>query len=341
MRPKTAGCKKTVGFALTGTKIEPPDDHKYQQNVTKFRNTKHEFLVAKAKEFETFHQIPRFTHALGAVIHPPPHREPREIWKPASTLAFDAAKVNLSVERFQSKNLPDHLVKPPIDEIALMRFKELEKSKSPQKKQRMSLKQEKEFKAEQKRKRDINIKISRAEKNLKTVFEDWKHLLQKAEEELLVADVQATIEQARFAEKDGKYVRFLFECFEAKTKYGGEIRKDIHTNVPSRRVHKNDLVAFLRFFKDSLNEAQATDIFMNLTKRLQAMLVPPKEAFDYEEANQAMDKNYNRRQNNPFLPNNNASMGRSINSTNNQDLMGISPSKKAGDQQQKQYGMTQ
>jgi hypothetical protein len=56
-----------------------------------------------------------------------------------------------------------------------------------------------------------------------------------------------------------------------------------------------------------------------------------------------MDKNYNRRQNNPFLPNdrNNASMGRSIGSINNQDLMGISPSKKGGDQQQKQYGMSQ
>lgn len=29
MRPKTAGGKKSVGFALTGTKIEPPDDYKY------------------------------------------------------------------------------------------------------------------------------------------------------------------------------------------------------------------------------------------------------------------------------------------------------------------------
>ena len=126
----------------------------------------------------------------------------REIWKPPSHLNFDGTQVPLQPERFSQKNLPDHLVKPPIDEIALMRIKELEKSKSPEKKQRMSLKQEKEYKAEQKRKRDINIKISRAEKNLKTVFDDWKHYLQKAEEELLVSDVRATIEQAKFAEKE-------------------------------------------------------------------------------------------------------------------------------------------
>lgn len=117
------------------------------------------------------------------------------------------------------------------------------------------------------------------------MFDDWKHLLQKAEEELIVPDVQATIEQARFAEKDGKYIRFLYACFEAKTKNDNQIKRDIHITVPSYRVHKNDFVSFIRFFKDSLNESQTTDIFMNLTKKLQAMLAPPKEEFDYQEAN--------------------------------------------------------
>jgi len=55
MRPKTAGSKKSVGFSLTGTKIEPPDDYKYQNTVSKFKNTKQDFYVAKAKEFESFH----------------------------------------------------------------------------------------------------------------------------------------------------------------------------------------------------------------------------------------------------------------------------------------------
>lgn len=149
-----------------------------------------------------------------------------------------------------------------------MRIRELEKSKSPGKKQRMSLKQEKEYKAEQKRKRDINIKISKAEKNLKSLFDDWKHILQKADEEMLIPDVKATVEQAKFAEKEGKYVRFLYACFEGKTRYGGDVPRDIHLKVPNYKLHKNDFVSFIRFFKDTLNEAQATDIFMNLTKRL-------------------------------------------------------------------------
>lgn len=89
-------------------------------------------------------------------------------------MAFDGARVTLQMERNQPKNLPDHLVKPPIDEIALGRIKELEKSKSPQKKKKMSLTQERKFKEEQARKRKINTQILKAEKNLKAIFEDWK-----------------------------------------------------------------------------------------------------------------------------------------------------------------------
>lgn len=181
----------------------------------------------------------------------------------------------------------------------------------------MSLKQEKEFKAEQKRKRDINIKISRAEKNIKTVFDNWKQLLQKADEEHILPDVITTIEQAKFAEKDGKYVRFLYACFEAKTKNNNQISRTIHTHVPSYRLHKNDFVAFIRFYRETLNEAQATDIFMNLTKKLQAMLIPPKEEIDYMEANQLMNKNNNNRRGNPSPDKNAATMGRSVASYNN------------------------
>lgn len=34
--------------------------------------------VAKAREFESFKQIPRFSHKLGAVIHPSPTKLKRE-----------------------------------------------------------------------------------------------------------------------------------------------------------------------------------------------------------------------------------------------------------------------
>lgn len=46
-----------------------------------------DFYVAKAKDFESFKQLPRFSHKLGAVIHPSPtknkrvpaHRPPRTL----------------------------------------------------------------------------------------------------------------------------------------------------------------------------------------------------------------------------------------------------------------------
>lgn len=250
MRPKTAGGKKSVGFALTGTKIDPPDEYKNQQGMNKFKNTKENYYVNKAKEFESFHQIPKFSHALGAVIHPPPYKRDREVWKPAKNLAFDGTRQVLEVERYQAKNIPDTLIRPAIDEIALMRVKELEKSKSPQKKQRMSLKQEKEHKAEQKRKRDINIKISRAEKNLKSVFDDWKHLLARDDLEFIVPGVQATVQQAHYAQKKDSYVQFLYAVFEASTKNDGHIQKDIERNLQKYRVNKNTFVDFIRFYRD-------------------------------------------------------------------------------------------
>lgn len=85
MRPKTAGgkpAKKSVGFALQGTKIEAPDeDYQYSKGASnKYKNVKEEFYVAKAKEFESFKNLPRFSHAMGAVIHPRPVKREVNVW---------------------------------------------------------------------------------------------------------------------------------------------------------------------------------------------------------------------------------------------------------------------
>ena len=101
MRPKTQGAKKSVGFALTGTKIGPPDDTTYTQGQShQFRNMKTDFAVNKAKEYESFLQIPKFSHANMAVIHPPPFKKEKPIWKPDGNLQFDGQPVTLEVERF-------------------------------------------------------------------------------------------------------------------------------------------------------------------------------------------------------------------------------------------------
>jgi len=93
MRPKTAQnpkAKKSVGFSLTGTKIEPPDDFEYPKgHVNKHANLKTTHNVSKAKEFESFKQIPRYSHVPMAVINPSPVKVRREVWNPPSNLTFD------------------------------------------------------------------------------------------------------------------------------------------------------------------------------------------------------------------------------------------------------------
>ena len=62
-RPKTGNPgkgKKSVGFSLTGTKIEAPESYQFSGTTASHTNTKTEFKVEKAREFESYKQIPRF-----------------------------------------------------------------------------------------------------------------------------------------------------------------------------------------------------------------------------------------------------------------------------------------
>ena len=43
-----------------------------------YRQATADIYVAKAKEFESFKQMPRFSHPLGAVIHPSPSKVEKE-----------------------------------------------------------------------------------------------------------------------------------------------------------------------------------------------------------------------------------------------------------------------
>jgi hypothetical protein len=46
-----------------------------------------------------------------------------EVWKPPSKLNFDGTKINVAPRRYEPKNIPDHLTRPPIDEETLLRMK--------------------------------------------------------------------------------------------------------------------------------------------------------------------------------------------------------------------------
>ena len=45
--------------------------------------------------------------------------------------------------------------------------------------------------------------------------------------------------------------------------------------TPQHLLYKNEYVSFIRFICKDINEQAATDMFMNMTKKLQAMLVKP------------------------------------------------------------------
>ena len=79
--------------------------------------------MSKAHEFESFRQIPKYDHKALAVIHPSPVREKREVWKPDRNLNFDGETLEVKPRRWEPKNIPDHLTRPPINEEVLMKLR--------------------------------------------------------------------------------------------------------------------------------------------------------------------------------------------------------------------------
>lgn len=84
--------------------------------------------------------------------------------------------------------MPDHLVRPPIDEEALMRVRAREKMRQLQPQQfnrKISLADQKAQKEAAKSKSEVNIKIKRAEKNVKLLFAELKKVLDKPDEDVV------------------------------------------------------------------------------------------------------------------------------------------------------------
>ena len=65
----------------------------------------------------------KYTHKNLAVIHPSPTRESREVWKPDKNLNFDGEPLALMARRWEPKNIPDHLTRPPNNEEVLMKLR--------------------------------------------------------------------------------------------------------------------------------------------------------------------------------------------------------------------------
>lgn len=80
------------------------------------------------------------------------------------------------------------MVRPPIDEEALMRVRAREKMRQLQPQQfnrKISLADQKAQKEAAKSKSEVNIKIKRAEKNVKLLFAELKKVLDKPDEDVV------------------------------------------------------------------------------------------------------------------------------------------------------------
>ena len=83
-----------------------------------------EFIVERATEFESFKQVPKYTHPMLAVIHPSPKKVKREVVHAApKSLAFDSRTLNVGYRNYTKRHIPDHLTNPPIDEERLMKIR--------------------------------------------------------------------------------------------------------------------------------------------------------------------------------------------------------------------------
>jgi len=94
------------------------------------KKTTIEFKVEKAREWETFKNLPKFSHPALSVIHPPSVvKRPEPGHMPAKSLQFDGAPVSLTPKPHHDKyeHIAVHLVRPPVDQEKLMKIREKEK----------------------------------------------------------------------------------------------------------------------------------------------------------------------------------------------------------------------
>ena len=141
----------------------------------------------------------------------------RDVWKPDRNLNFDGEPIDVKPRRWEPKNIPDHLTRPPIDEEVLMKLRTMGAKKEIKK--NLSIAEKREMKLEHKRKSELNLKIKKAEKNIKEFFAQAKKILERDNEELIIADCgSGTVEQAKAYESSKMFIRFLYAVSVAHTR---------------------------------------------------------------------------------------------------------------------------
>jgi hypothetical protein len=239
-----------------------------------------DFYVAKATEFETCKRIPRFSKPVGAVIHPlDPRRTKDARHKAPRTLQFDGSPARLGKrpEFHADRGLPEHLVRPAIDEEKLLQIRARDKlrrqeERTASSKKKVSMEVQKTQKAFAKLRSDVNIKIKGAEKNLKLIFSDFKSVLEKNDAEQVVAGGTDTVEFAKAAEADGRLCSFMFDAWKTaeaqrrrnKREFSPDGDGDGAITSSSYACTRQDFVKFARHFLGAtFGSEKAADIFMH------------------------------------------------------------------------------
>ena len=63
---------------------------------------------------------------------------------------------------------------------------------------------------------DFNIKIKRAEKNFNLVFASLKKILAKPNDDFIFKGSSVTVQEAKAAENDKKFISFMYSNFTSK-----------------------------------------------------------------------------------------------------------------------------
>jgi hypothetical protein len=138
--------------------------------------------VEKAKEFESFRNLPKFTHVPMAVIHPSPRKKRPANKSPTPNLTIAGNNAKLLVKRYEPKQFPDHLMRAPMDTS-------FTSSASPKRVRstagfgsstgsKKSLRQAKNAKEIARKMESEGKRIKRAEDNKKVLFGELKKILE-------------------------------------------------------------------------------------------------------------------------------------------------------------------
>lgn len=94
------------------------------------KSNKLEYKVAKAKEFPSYKNLPKFSHPSLSVIHPPSTPQPvKRMHKPPRDLMFDGSHIQMTPKAHHDRyeHMAEHLTRPPIDQERLMKIREKER----------------------------------------------------------------------------------------------------------------------------------------------------------------------------------------------------------------------